>query len=112
MSRSILAALENTKYFKVTQLPQTEAEFDSCSRPGTVLFAVEIPANFERALRRGDEPAMLVTADATDPVASGSALACARRGLQTALAHDRDVPDTAADAVRDPHPSRATTRPA
>ena len=36
---------------------------------GTVLFAIEVPANFERALRRGDRPALLVAADATDPVA-------------------------------------------
>jgi ABC-2 type transport system permease protein len=40
-----------------------------------VLFAVEIPANFERALRRGDDPALLVAADATDPVATGPAIA-------------------------------------
>ena len=41
---------------------------------GKVLFGVEIPRGFERAVRRGDRPAMLVAADATDPVASGSAL--------------------------------------
>src|ERR1700680_4750230 len=67
LSRSILAALENTKYFKVTQLPHTEAEVDQLLASGTVLFAVEIPANFERAVRRGDRPAMLVAPDATDP---------------------------------------------
>src|SRR5882672_7305617 len=74
LSRSILAALENTKYFKVTKLPRTEAEVDQLLASGTVLFAIEIPANFERAVRRGDRPAMLVAADATDPVAAGSAV--------------------------------------
>ena len=29
---------------------------------GKVLFAIEIPANFERAVRRGDRPALLVAA--------------------------------------------------
>ncbi len=94
LARSILAALENTKYFKVTQLPKTEAELDQLLASGTVLFAVEIPANFERAVRRGDRPAMLVAADATDPVASGSALGALAQVVQTALMHDRAVPDS------------------
>ena len=81
LSRSILAALENTKYFKVTKLPHTEAEVDQLLASGTVLFAVEIPANFEHAVRRGDKPAMLVEADATDPVASGTALSADRKSV-------------------------------
>jgi len=94
LSRSILAALQNTKYFKVTQLPHSEAEVDQLLASGTVLFAVEIPANFERSVRRGDKPAMLVVADATDPVASGTALGALNEVLQTALSHDRDVPNS------------------
>jgi ABC-2 type transport system permease protein len=93
LGRSILAALENTKYFKITELPHTEAELDQLLVSGQVLFAVEIPANFERAVRRGDQPAMLVAADGTDPVASGSALGALSQVLQTALVHDRGLPD-------------------
>jgi ABC-2 type transport system permease protein len=93
LSRSILAALENTKYFRVTELPHSEAEVDQLLASGKVLFAVEIPANFERSVRRGDKPAMLVIADATDPVASGTALGALGEVLQTALSHDRDVPN-------------------
>jgi ABC-2 type transport system permease protein len=92
LSRSILAALENTKYFRVTQLPHSEAEVDELLASGTVLFAIEIPAKFERSVRRGDKPAMLVLADATDPVASGTALGALNMVLQTALSHDRAVP--------------------
>ena len=92
LSRSVLAALENTRYFKVTKLPHTEAEVDQLLASGTVLFAIEIPANFERSVRRGDKPAMLVEADATDPVAAGTALGALGQVLQTALSHDRDVP--------------------
>ena len=44
-------------------------------------------------MRRGETPAMLVAADATDPVASGSALAALSRLVQTALAHDRALPE-------------------
>jgi len=93
LSRSILAALENTKYFRVTELPHSEAEVDQLLASGKVLFAVEIPANFERSVRRGDKPAMLVIADTTDPVASGTALGALGEVLQTALSHDRDVPN-------------------
>jgi ABC-2 type transport system permease protein len=94
LARSVLAALRNTDYFKVTQLPRTEAEVDQLLASGTVLFAIEIPANFERAVRRGDKPAILVAADATDPVAAGSALGALSQVLQTALSHDRDVPES------------------
>jgi ABC-2 type transport system permease protein len=96
LSRSILAALQNTKYFKVTELPRDEAELDRLLASGKVLFAVEIPANFERSVRRGDKPAMLVVADATDPVAAGSALGALGQVVQTALVHDRGIPDSAA----------------
>jgi ABC-2 type transport system permease protein len=93
LGRSILEALKNTDYFKVTQQAHDEAEFGRLLASGTVLFAVEIPANFERAVRRGDRPALLVAADATDPVASGSALGALGQLVQTALQHDRAVPD-------------------
>ena len=94
IARSILAALKNTKYFKVTELPHSTAELDHLLAAGKVLFAIEIPAGFERSVRRGDKPAMLVAADATDPVASGSALSALGMAVQTALAHDRLVPES------------------
>src|ERR1700681_330961 len=65
VGRSILAAMRNTKYFKVVRQLRDEADLDHALASGEVLFAVEIPANFERALRRGDQPALLVAADAT-----------------------------------------------
>jgi ABC-2 type transport system permease protein len=92
LGRSILAALKNTQYFDITHLPRSERQMDELMASGKVLFGIEIPANFERAVRRGDKPAMLITADATDPVASGSALATLGQAVQTALSHDRAVP--------------------
>ena len=71
-----------------------EAELDEALASGTVLFAVEIPANFERALRRGDDPALLVAADATDPVATGPAISALSGIVSTALINDRGLPDT------------------
>ena len=95
VGRSILAAIQNTKYFKITRQLHDEAELDQALKSGQVLFAVEIPANFERALRRGDDPALLVAADATDPVATGPAIAALSQIVNTALAKDRGLPDAA-----------------
>ncbi len=95
LGRSILRALENTRYFKVTHQVTSEVEFDRLLASGTVLFAIEIPAGFERAVRRGERPALLIAADATDPIASSSALGALGQVVQTALAHDRGVPETA-----------------
>lgn len=91
VGRSILAALHNTSYFDMVRVARTEEEVDSLMRAGRVLFIVEIPAGFERALRRGEQPALLVAADATDPVASASALGALEGIVQTALRGDRAV---------------------
>ena len=88
LARSILKALENTSYFRFTREVHDVAEFDDLLTSGKVLFGVEIPRGFERAVRRGDYPALLVAADATDPVAAGSALSALGVVVQTALAHD------------------------
>ncbi len=93
VGRAILKALENTRYFKVTYRVRSEAEFDRLLQSGEVLFAIEVPANFERALRRGDRPAILVAADATDPVATAAALGALNQLVQTALANERAIPD-------------------
>src|SRR6201987_2990528 len=79
LGRSILKALENTDYFHFTRKVHTVEEFDELLLSGKVLFGVEIPRGFERAVRRGDRPALLVAADATDPIAAGGG-ASARGG--------------------------------
>ena len=95
ISRAILAALKNTDYFDVIAQPRTEADMDELMAAGKILFGVELPANFEHSVRRGDKPAMLVIADATDPVASGSALGALGQVVQTALVHERGIPISA-----------------
>ena len=92
VGRSILAALRNSDFFDIRKVVSNEAEFDHLLQSGEVLFVVEIPANFERSLRRGDTPALLVAADATDPVASGSALSALGSLVKTALTRDRFTP--------------------
>ncbi|HJU33023.1 MAG TPA: ABC transporter permease, partial [Hyphomicrobiaceae bacterium] len=63
---------------------------------GQVLFGIEIPAGFERAVRRGDRPALLIAADATDPVAAGAALGALGQVAQIALTNEHGIPDAGA----------------
>jgi ABC-2 type transport system permease protein len=88
LGRSILKALQNTAYFRFVREVHDVKEFDDLLLSGKVLFGVEIPRGFERAVRRGDHPALLVAADATDPIAASSALSSLSVVVQTALEHD------------------------
>lgn len=94
VGRSILAALRNTTYFDLVQVVHSEEDMDRLMRSGRVLFGVEIPAGFERAVRRGDRPALLIAADASDPVASGTALGALEGVVGSALVRDRGIPET------------------
>lgn len=93
IGRGIVAALQNTGYFKVTHIARTAAELDRWIKSGEVLFGIEIPANFSRSVRRGENPSMLVVADASDPVAAGTALGALDGVVSTALRGLHAIPD-------------------
>lgn len=93
LTRSILKALENTAYFRFLYEVHNVEDFDNLLKSGKVLFGVEIPRGFERAVRRGDRPALLVAADATDPVAASAAIGSLGMVVQTALKHDLYIGD-------------------
>jgi ABC-2 type transport system permease protein len=86
--RTLLAALKNTGYYDIREL-SSEAEAERGLADGELLFVVNIPANFDRSVDRGEQPVVLMDADATDPTAIGNA-AAALAALTTAL--DRDLP--------------------
>jgi ABC-2 type transport system permease protein len=102
LSRAVIASLSNSGYFDIGRVARTQAELDALLASGRVQFAVEIPANFERDLRRGDTPQLLVTADATDPSASGNAVAALQGIAKTALRRELRGPDRAIRATPDP----------
>ncbi|MFG1363472.1 ABC transporter permease [Xanthobacter versatilis] len=95
-SRAILAALRNTAFFDFVKEVGSADEAEHMIRAGEVLFFVEIPAGFERTLRRGGQPQLLVAADATDPVGSANALAALAGVVSSALVRERFV-DAAGD---------------
>ena len=87
-ARTIVAALQTSGYFRLVQQVSTEAQVDDLLAHGEVQFVVTIPAGFERDLVRGGRPTLLIEADATDPSATGNAIAALGVSIETALSHD------------------------
>ena len=86
--RTLLYALQNSTYFDFTREVRSEAEGRELLAQGRVQFVLNIPENFSRDLLRGDRPALLIEADATDPAATGIALGALSPLLATALRND------------------------
>jgi len=87
-ARSIVSALHHSAYFDLTAQARSPAELDEMIRQGRVQFAVTIPGDFTRRVARGDQAQVLVEADATDPSATGGAVAALAALPMQALAHD------------------------
>jgi ABC-2 type transport system permease protein len=84
-TRSFVSALEKSGYFEITgRMPDEAAGREALAR-GEVLFVVNIPSDFTRRLLRGERPALLVEADATDPTATGMALGAVARIARSVL---------------------------
>jgi ABC-2 type transport system permease protein len=74
-TRTFVEGMKASDYFNVTgELPDEAAGRAALAR-GRVQFVLNIPTDFTRRLLRGERPALLIEADATDPAATGNALA-------------------------------------
>ena len=91
-SRSFVRAMENSGYFRVSQIVAASADGERKLQLGEVQFFVTVPEDFSRKLLRGERPVLLVEADATDPAATGNALTALAALNQTALNHDLKGP--------------------
>jgi ABC-2 type transport system permease protein len=87
-SRSLVAGLESSGYFRLTRIAAGEAEANRMLERGQVQFVLVIPPDFSRRLLRGERPHLLLAADATDPAAGGNALAALNAISRQALAQD------------------------
>jgi ABC-2 type transport system permease protein len=91
-TRSVVAALEVSGYYRFAKRPESAAEAESLMARGAISFLVTIPSDFGMRVERGDEPRILVEADATDPAASSNAVGAlqtiASRALTRALGTD------------------------
>jgi ABC-2 type transport system permease protein len=102
LTRAVLAAMKNSDYFDFRKQVRDPAELDKMLRSWEIQFAVEIPASFERDVRRGDRPSVLVIADATDPVATGTAISALQGLIDSALRRELRGPDDAIEATSAP----------
>ena len=72
-TRAMVSALELTGYYNFTHPFASAAEAEGLIARGAVSFVVTIPSDFGQRVERGDNPQILIEADATDPaVASGA----------------------------------------
>lgn len=88
-SRTLLWSLRNSDYFALTHVVESEAALRALLKRGEVQFGITIPENFSRRLLRGERPALLLEADATDPAATSYALSAL--GTLAATVFDRDL---------------------
>lgn len=75
LARSVVAGLKNSAFFDLVAEVRSPAELERMIRQGEVQFAVTIPGDFTRRVARSDKAQILVEADATDPSATGAAVA-------------------------------------
>jgi ABC-2 type transport system permease protein len=87
-SRSVVGAMQRSDYFDIVANARSPAEMDKLIERGEIQFAVTIPGDFTRRVVRHDNPRILVEADASDPAATGGAVAALAQLPQYALVHD------------------------
>ncbi len=102
VGRAVVAAMQASRYFDVTLLPEGEARAEAILAEGEAQFVVTIPADFSRRVLRGEHPQLVVEADATDPAATASALGA----LEHVALHaaDRDLAGPHAGLRQGPPP--------
>jgi ABC-2 type transport system permease protein len=87
-TRTFVQGMKASQYFDlVGQLPSEAAARRALAR-GSVQFVLTIPPDFTRRLLRGDRPPLLLEADATDPSATGNAIAAALQLPQSVATKD------------------------
>jgi ABC-2 type transport system permease protein len=87
-ARTLLQGLKNSGYFRFTHMVESEIEAEELLDRGDVQFVVQIPENFSRSLLRGERSTILIAADATDPGATGNAVASLQTAIERALQND------------------------
>lgn len=87
-TRSFLTAMKNTQYFQFDGGLLDETSAREALQSGKVQFVVTIPAGFTKKLLRKEFPALLIEADATDPIAVGNATASLSGVVDAAIQRD------------------------
>src|SRR3990167_5324671 len=87
-ARKILLGMQNSTYFKFLNPGVSEDEANFLLKTGKVQFVVNFPPNFSRSIVKHESPELLLEADATDPAATGRAVAVFNDLAQVVLSPD------------------------
>ena len=89
-ARTLVQALRTSDYFTIVHETASESEAQRLLQIGDAQFVINIPEDFSRKLLRGERPTVLIEADASDPAATGPALAAVNALASTIF--NRDLP--------------------
>mgnify|MGYP000889337604 FL=1 len=89
IARALIGALRATDYFDIKYIAHGETDADQLILSNKAQFVIQIPPDFSRQLVRGEKPALLLIADATDPTATSGAVSAALGAANQAL--DREL---------------------
>ncbi|MDP1730317.1 MAG: ABC transporter permease [Devosia sp.] len=92
LSRAVVAGMRNSGYFDFRGPVAGVAAGEEALRRGEANFVVVIPRNFERDVVRGLAPEILVAADASDPSATGGAVAALSGIVSVAISETLEGP--------------------
>jgi ABC-2 type transport system permease protein len=99
-TRAIVAALQTTGYYRFDHVAQSAEEAEFLMARGDVAFVVTIPADFSRRVERGDNPQILIEADATDPAAASGAISTLSKVASQALLRAQGMQEAATETAR------------
>lgn len=99
-TRAIVAALQTTGYYRFDHVAQSAEEAEFLMAHGDVTFVVTIPADFSRRVERGDNPQILIEADATDPAAASGAISTLSTVANQALLRAQGMQEAATENAR------------
>lgn len=98
-TRAIVSALELTGYYRFTYPHASAPEAEALITRGAVAFVVTIPSDFGRRVMRGDQPQILIEADATDPSVASGAISTLGTVAAEALLRETGAEAQAAEAA-------------
>lgn len=99
-TRAMVSALQTTGYYRFDHVAQSAEEAEFLMARGDVSFVVTIPADFARRVERGDNPQVLIEADATDPSVASGAISTLSTVAGQALLRAQGTQHAAREAAR------------
>ncbi|GAA3856176.1 ABC transporter permease [Celeribacter arenosi] len=92
VARALVAGMDTSDYFDFVGISTSQEQSDRALRDGTASVVLTVPPGFQRDAMRGLQPELLLTVDASDPVAAGGAIGAIRGVADLAVAQTLQGP--------------------